>query len=424
CQACGFDLARARNGMAHAPTAHVPGQHEPAEGAQPEGEEPATRDAGLPPWLDSVERAALGSAPRRAALDDLVDLEAERLEALPRPGGWSPEAIPIEPIVGVPYRAYERAQLPATPEQGHAAALFGQAAAEEVQADPRDVPEPRRASGLRPWPRRLLALALLAALLVPTLWPGGVLGAATASASAAAAAATIDALPPGAPVLVAFEYDAGIAGDLQPAAEAYLRHLLNHGARLILVSTQPEGAALAGMALDRVLPAYPEARSGESVVHLGYVAGGDAAVRALTLRIAGRAGADYRTGTPLGEAPLLQGIGGARQLPLIVVLGGDLTLLRRWIEQAAAPYSVPLVAGVPMQVAPALEPYWTAGQLRGVVAGVSGAAAYEQLTLSPAPAARSVAALRVGVWAVAAAVVLGNLWTFVDWIRRRRSRDA
>lgn len=391
CQECGLDLARARD-----------------EGA-PDAEEDqagAERDAGLPPWLDIVES---DRAPARAGLDELSELEAERFEARPRPEGWSPEAIPIEPIVGVPYRAYARTELPPTAEQERAAALFASVVAEDVHAAPCDLPEPRKPAGLGLTPRRLLAAALLVVLLVAALWPGGLFAAApAASAPVAAAAAAVERLPAGAPVLVVFDYDAAVAGDLQPVAEAYLRHLLRRGLRVLLVSTQPEGAALAGMALERALPGLPEAQEGPPALNLGYVAGGEAAVRALAMSVPDAA--------PAADGAALQGIGGARDLPLIVVLARDLTALRCWIEQVGTPYDTPLVAGVPTQVGLALEPYRAAGQLQGLIAGVGDAAAYERLGPGAATAGRLLGGLRLGAWLVTAAVGVANLWAFVAWL--------
>jgi len=276
--------------------------------------------------------------------------------------------------------------------------------------------QPLKSSGLGRRGRQLLAAALLLALLVPNLWHIAPLSAAPpAPAPVAAAAAAIEALPAGSPVLVAFEYDAGVAGDLQPVAEAYLRHLLQRGARVLLASTQPEGAALADMALARVLDGLP--LQGEAgVANLGYVAGGEAAVRALALSVPEAAPA-------AAGSPVLQGVGGARDLPFVVVLGSDLTALRRWIEQAGAPYAIPLLAGLPALAGPAVEPYRATGQLQGLVAGVGDAAAYERLVAAPA-AGRTLGALRLGTWVLAAAVAGANLWALAGWVQRRRQAKA
>lgn len=409
CQACGLDLA-----------GQVQETPAPAQVEEPAPQEPAARrQGGLPPWLDAVEN------PEEPPLEEvpgvsLDEAEPPALEHLRR-GDWSADALPIEPVVGVPYRARERRDLPPTPEQERAARLFGAVAAEEVHAAPQDVRPPDRMRRLAVSWRWLVAFALFFALLVPLIWPLAAFNVVAAvPAPVAAAASAIEDLPEGAIVLVAFEYDAGLAGELQPIAEAYLGQLLGHGARVLAVSTRPEGAALADQALDRALAAFPEARYGPNVANLGFVAGAEAGVRALVANLATAAPTDYRTGAPLASVPLTEGLRGARDLPLIVVVGSDLVAVQRWIEQLALPFGTALVAGVPALAEPAVSPYRTAGQLRGVVAGLGGAAALERLGTRLGPAGRMLGAVRTGIWVVVGVVILANLAGLPGALRRRR----
>ncbi|MDI7277491.1 MAG: zinc ribbon domain-containing protein, partial [Anaerolineae bacterium] len=373
CHECGLDLARGRGDAWVGP---LPRVDAPGEAAQPGAPQPGRPDRqrphGLPPWLDSAER------PEESALDERTagppePEEEEPTARLPRTE-WSDDAIPIEPIVGVPYRARERPEEPPTPEQEKAADLFAAVAAEEVHASPPAGAAPERLRRERQGPglRLLIALALLVAVIVPLLWRGGPLSASGAfPAPLAGAARTIAGLPPGATVLMAFEYDAGLAGDLQPVAEALLDELLTRGANVLTVSTQPEGAALAEMALDRALRAHRGARRGERVMNLGYLTGGQAAIRTLAGSIPSVISTDWE-GRTLAETPLTVGLVGARDLPLVVVLGRDLISVQAWIEQVGAPFETPLVAGTPALVEPALEPYLAAGLLRGTVGGLAG----------------------------------------------------
>ena len=419
CQECGYDLARTAGGATAEPDAgQGPGQALLLPG---EGETGGPVDEGLPPWLDSVERPDKEVTPRRPPAETADEAEGEDLEPrIPR-GDWAADAIPIEPIVGVPYRAHERSGLPPTSEQETAAQLFATAAAEEVHAAPPEVAAPPRPRQLEAGLHWLTVLALLAALLVPLIWPSGPLAMVGAvPLPAVAAAKAIGELPPGAPVLLVFDYDAAMAGELQPIAGAFLRQLLSQRVRVLTVSTQPEGAALAQLALDKELPAFAGAHYGQTAANLGYVAGGEVAVRALAANLRAVVPADYRDGVPLARLPALEGVSGAGQMRLIVVLGRDLVAVQRWIEQVAAPYGTALVAGVPALAEPAVQPYWSAGQLRGVVAGLAGAAAYEQLQGTPGQAGQMLGALRTGMLVVAVLVITLNLGTFVGSLFRRR----
>ena len=430
CQECGLDLARLRE-EEEGPPEEVAGSDAPA---QPEGEaegagpgdsalgEGATIDLrarSLPPWLDSVELPGEeGTSGRPAARDSEADEEG--LPRLPR-DEWSADAIPIEPIVGVPYRARERPEQPLSAELESAMELFAAAAEEEVRPPPREVPEAPRPRRLEAGLRWLTALALLFGVVAALIWPLEPFAAAGAvSAPVAAAAKTISELPPGTTVLVAFEYDAGVAGELQPIAEAYLHQLLAQRLQVLLVSTEPEGPALAEMALDRVLPAHTGARYGQTILNLGYVAGGEAAVRGLATNMTELVRADYRQGLPLRDLAIMAGVTGARELPLIVVLGRDLVAVQRWVEQVATPYGTRLVVGVPALVEPTVGPYRAVGQLQGVVAGLGGAAAYERLLARHGSAGRMLGAVRVGTWVAGGLVVLVNAGALLGRLRRRQ----
>lgn len=423
CQACGLDLARVKAGREAGPEpAGASGADEAPEEAGPPGRDASVaaylRSNGLPPWLDSVEWPEEEPPSWPLPVEREAGSAAERLPRLEQ----LPGALSIEPIVGVPYKARERREPPVSGEQKAAAALFAEVAAEEVRAAPQDVATGQE--GLRPLGaglRRLVAGVLLVALLVPFLWPGGPFaGAGATPAPVAAAVRAVSDLPPSSTILVAFEYDAGLAGEMEPIAGAILHQLLNGGHRVLAVSTRPEGGALAEMALERAEAEHPSALYGQRVLNLGYAAGGEAAVRALAVDIAATAPFDYRNGRPTGGSAALAGIVGARELPLIVVLGRDLMSVQRWVEQVGAPYATPLLAGVPALAEPAVAPYRAAGQLQGIVAGLNGAAAYERLADSPGQATSALGAVRAGTWAVAGLVVVTNLAGLAGRLRRRQ----
>ncbi|MCL6431487.1 MAG: zinc ribbon domain-containing protein, partial [Anaerolineae bacterium] len=417
CQKCGLDLARGRDDVWEGPLPRVDVPEEgaseagrPALGTPEGGPARRARPHGLPPWLDSAERPEEEAFPESSTGPLPVDEEALAPEAAE--GEWSGEAIPIEPVVGVPYRARERAEQPPPPEQREAADLFAMMSDEDVLASRRpSASEGSHEAERRPemWLRLLVALVLLVSTMVTVLMQGGPISAeGSIPPPVAAAARAIEQLPPGATALVAFEYDAGLAGDLQPVAEALISEMLGRGLYVLAVSTQPEGAALAEIALDRVRRARAEPGADARAVNLGYVTGGQAAIRALAEDIRTVIPSDWE-GRELADIPALSGIGGAGDLPLVVVLGRDVLAVQAWIEQVGAPYGAPLVAGVPALVEPALVPYQTSGQLQGVVGGAAGAAAFERLTGRPGVGVRSLGAVRAGAWAAGLLIVTVNI---------------
>ena len=76
------------------------------------------------------------------------------------------------------------------------------------------------------------------------------------------------------------------------------------------------------------------------------------------------------------------------------------------------------MVGVPALAAPAVAPYQAAGQLRGAVAGIEGAAAYERLNAQQGVGSGLAMAVRLGAWVSAALVVLANGWARGERWRR------
>jgi len=267
--------------------------------------------------------------------------------------------------------------------------------------------------------RRLLMTILVAAAVLVPLWaPSGwswlLLG---PSPDVSKVYQTIEDLPAGRPVLVAFDYTPATAGELDPQARALVRHLLSRGLPVVTVSLVPEGPALAGQVMVQEMAGYPEALYGGAYVNLGYLAGGEAALRALAAGLPAAVPVDSLAGLPLGELPATARVTGLDDLGLIVVLAGDSESVRWWVEQVGARTRTPLVAGVSAAIEPQLRPYRDSGQLAGLISGLPGAARYAALTGAGADWAGRLDALSLGLLVLIVVVVLGNL---ASWLSRGR----
>jgi len=120
------------------------------------------------------------------------------------------------------------------------------------------------------------------------------------------------------------------------------------------------------------------------------------------------------SGTLLADVEPVAGITGTQSFALVVELAAGADTLRWWIEQAAVPYGLPLVAGVSAIVDPVARPYFESEspQIRGVVAGVLGAAGYEVARSGPDALPRSLTArldaLLAGQVVMIAVLLVGN----------------
>ena len=202
--------------------------------------------------------------------------------------------------------------------------------------------------------------------------------------------------------LVAFEYGPPEADELDLVAEPILRHLLDQGAHISIVSTQPEGLAVAAGLLSDI--AAPEAQ----YTLASYRPGDATAVSSLLI------GADIPPG---GESE------GSTHPKLIVVLTARPAPLRWWVEQARALGDTPpVVAGVSASLQIAASPYLdaNAGQLEGAISGLSGAAAYEAHRGLGGWATQRLNALAAGHIAVVGLMILGAIVCTFGGLRGRK----
>ncbi|MGB9888427.1 MAG: hypothetical protein ACPLTQ_02015, partial [Anaerolineae bacterium] len=237
-------------------------------------------------------------------------------------------------------------------------------------AEAREVP---RQSG---WTltRLLVGIILLAAILLPMLVRLPLFGPPTAP-TAEALFATVNQLPGNTPVLIAWEYGPAESDEMDRVASPLIEHLLRREARLIVVSTRLEGPAAAEALLASRM-ADPSARS-QRIANLGYLPGQAAGVREALGNLDGRT--EAITGVPASQLEAMANVHSVADVGMVVVLAAQPDDLRTWLEQiSVANPGVPVVAGVSARVELLSTPYLAAGQLRGMVAGLTGGAVYER----------------------------------------------
>ena len=182
---------------------------------------------------------------------------------------------------------------------------------------------------------------------------------------------SIEGVNAGDTVLVVFEYGPAEANELDLVARPILQHLYDRGAIISIASTQPTGVAVAEALLSEIASQEQYALTHKPV--------------------------DYLPGGAIGIAQLLANAD--TQPTRILVLAAQPTPLRWWVEQThVRNEDVPLIAGVSAALEPAASPYVddNAGQLKGIVSGLSGAAAYEARRGAEGRATEQLNALAVG----------------------------
>jgi hypothetical protein len=222
--------------------------------------------------------------------------------------------------------------------------------------------------------RFLVGVILLAAILLPMLVRLPLFGPPTAP-TAEALFATVNHLPGNTPVLIAWEYGPAESDEMDRVAGPLIEHLLRREARLIVVSTRMEGPAAAEALLASRL-VDPSERS-RRIANLGYLPGQAAGVREALGNLGGRT--EAMTGLPASQLDIMADVHSIADVGMVVILAAQPDDLKTWLEQiSVANPNVPVVAGVSARIELISTPYLAAGQLRGMVAGLTGGAVYER----------------------------------------------
>ena len=260
--------------------------------------------------------------------------------------------------------------------------------------------------------RLLVTILILLVMLIP------ILGGTRASQLPAATPAHVSSLfttlhsPAEAPqrILLAVEYEAGLAGEMQIISTSVLEDLVKRNAQLAVLSTQPTGVALAESLLQSA------GVSEDAVARLGYLPGSELGLQSLTQ--------DLRVALPSGnwDHPLVREINSLDDFDAILVISSNADISRGWLEQVQ-----PAITGKPIlmitsaQSAPILQPYLQSRQLSGMIGGLIDGAAYDRLTgRTDGAARRAWDSYQFGLILVILLIILGGLFQSLARLLPRR----
>jgi hypothetical protein len=191
----------------------------------------------------------------------------------------------------------------------------------------------------------------------------------------------IQMVPPGAPVLMAFDYEAGFSGEMNIAISNVITQLMDKGVYFTLVATTPSGPALA----ESMIKSASSSLAGTSgsysnYTDLGYIPGGTMGL--LGLASSPRSILPYSLdGYNVWAGAPLNAILSIKDFSAVIVMTNDPDTARNWIEQVGSKLQeagTPLLIVTSSQAEPLIRPYYeaTPAQVQGLIAGLAGGVAY------------------------------------------------
>jgi len=225
-------------------------------------------------------------------------------------------------------------------------------------------------------------------------------------------------------VLLAVDYEPGLAGEMQLISVGAVESLMQMNARIITLSTSPTGTALADQLLRTALqdiPAYPLV---DQTISLGYLPGGESGLAQFAN--SPQQALPYTTdGQSAWSLPVLEGTASLSDFDALLLLTDSPDVARSWIEQVQPSLGdVPLLVISSAQAAPLILPYVQSNQVDGLVGGLYGSAAYDQLAQRPGSTARSLwDSYQIGMLLIVVFILVGGLYYAISrMLGRRKTR--
>ena len=223
----------------------------------------------------------------------------------------------------------------------------------------------------------------------------------------------VQALNEGDIILVDQGYGAGTIASHEPGFVVVFKHAIKRGAKLVMVSTSVESPLLVDAAFRKIDPSGKGYEYGRDYIHLGYLAGGEAAYAAVLEDLLGTFTEDYK-GTPLSQLPLAQELSSPtwQKIDLVYIqsAGGD--VCEGWIRQSAVRYDIPMIQHPLEMMVPTILPYYPVN-CQGILNGGIGAAEYESFAGLPGEAVKLSDMLSMGGIVVLIFLILGNIGWFM-----------
>ena len=233
---------------------------------------------------------------------------------------------------------------------------------------------------------------------------------------------TVENLEEGSNVLMAYDYDPASKGELEPMAAAFVRHCAEKKHKLYFITLWPAAVPMLQKNIAILNREYPEYTYGENYVNLGFRPGQEGVIKVIVTDIK-KLYANDVDGTDLNELPITANLKNIQSMDLIINVSAGTPGSKEWVQYAATPYDIKMVAGVTGVGYTPLVPY-VPKQLAGILGAIKAAAEYEEAVLLQYPKLRENPATQEGLrkmgpqlvahMLIIGLIIAGNVIYFTD----------
>lgn len=235
----------------------------------------------------------------------------------------------------------------------------------------------------------------------------------------------VEALDDSSKVLLSCEYGPSTKPEIHPMVTSLLHHLfsLNKGHKVYVVCLWPDGQFMAEEALDEVAVERFGLTYGEDFVMLGFRPGAEAVVKGIVSDLRKLYTIDAK-GTKIENIPMMKGINRFEDFDFLFSGSAGYPGTTEWVQFAADPTDVPMSTGTTSIQVNEMMPYVLGGQIKGILAGMPGAAEYEELIGVKGIGTSGMDAQSVAHFVIVLFIILGNLGYFIERKRSKRHQGS
>tara|TARA_B100000401_G_scaffold172194_1_gene115301 strand:+ start:203 stop:1120 length:918 start_codon:yes stop_codon:yes gene_type:complete len=180
-------------------------------------------------------------------------------------------------------------------------------------------------------------------------------------------------------ILVSFEYGASTKPEIHPMAIALLNQMFSKGIKVYIISLWPEGVIMAKDVITNVIDSEIfQLVDGVDYVMFDYKVGGEIVIKNIASDFRGVYMQDINKKS-ISQIPMMKDIYSVEDFDFVFDLSAGVPGNAEWVQYACDPKNVPLSSGCTSIMVTDAIPYVESGQLKGILAGMPGAAEYENL---------------------------------------------
>ena len=238
----------------------------------------------------------------------------------------------------------------------------------------------------------------------------------------------INNLNEGDKVLLSFEYGPSTKPEIHPMAIAILKHLYAKNIQVYGFALWPDGNFMSTEAFSEVSVEFDK-KYGIDYVNLGFKPGQEAVITGIASDIRTLYTVDLK-GTPINDIPMMKDVVNIEDFDFVFSLSAGFPRSKEWVQYACDPKNIPLSTGCTSIQVTDIMPYVENNQIRGILAGMPGAAEYESLvetelqkmkiTATPGKATGMMAAQSIAHVVIVLFIIFGNITYFITRKKKRK----